>query len=403
VARKYTILKQLIQNSSKVHKSNQGFTLIELIVGLSIMLIVGSLAMNAFIQASTTFNQDKKSIDSSQNMSAILELIGIDIKQAGEGINESMFPVIEFGPDPDSTTNPKSSKITIRRGLITQQLTLCKQIPANASSPTSLIVADNDPAITDGNCKTDPMSPTPSPDRPKALRLARNYRCHLDDLAPYKEPDPDPDLCLSSKPSPDLEKVRAVVSDGAGHIRKFNYTDDNEDVANSKYSITVEDMSSSDGKDGIRNNASIYDIGSAIYLIEERVYTLTKDNDNPSNFNLMLSIDGGPPTVLVKKIAKFGISARLYSDKTTKDVAAAPVDPCTTASTQFVPNPQYTCKFNANTASADPAYDWKTIAGVKVELQAQYDSTGQKATPTASDTEKLTAKSEFFPRNVLSK
>jgi prepilin-type N-terminal cleavage/methylation domain-containing protein len=379
VAQKYTILKQLIQNSSKVHKSNQGFTLIELIVGLSIMLIVGSLAMNAFIQASTTFNQDKKSIDSSQNMSAILELIGNDIKQAGEGINESKFPVIKFEPNPDvATAAPGSSKITIRRGLTSQQLTLCQQIK-KGSSPTSLIVADNDPAITEGNCKTDTMPPIPSPIRPKALRLARNYRCHLDDLAPYKEPDPETDLCLSSKSSPDLEKVLAVVSDSNGNIRKFQYTDDNEETPNSKYSITVSPVVGGDDED--------YDFGKAIYLIEERVYTLTKDSDNPSNFNLMLSIDGGTSAVLIKRIAKFNISARTYSDTQTKIINKTPAG-----------DPIYTNTFG--TIAGD---NWKTIAGVKVELQAQYDSTGQKATPTASDTEKLTAKSEFFPRNVLSK
>ncbi len=398
MARTYTILKQLIQNSSKVNKSNQGFTLIELIVGLSIMLIVGGLAMNAFIEASTTFNKDKKSIDSSQNMSAILEIIGNDIRQAGEQINESTFPVVEFALNTDSNAAPKSSKITIRRGLVAQ-LTLCKQIPANAPLPTTLIVADNDPAITETNCKTSPIPP--SPNRPSALRLARNYRCHLDDLAPYKEPDPDTDLCLSSKPSSssaDLEKVRAVVSDSAGHIRTFSYTDDNEETPNAKYSITVKNDDSE-----ARNKTVLYDIGRAIYLIEERVYTLTKDIDNPNNFNLMLSIDGGLPTTLVKKIAKFSVSARVYSDTTTKAVATAPADPCAAANTQFVPNPQYTCKFNANNTSADPAYDWKTLAGIKVELEAKYDGTGQSATASTKDREKLYAASEFFPRNVLSK
>ena len=81
---KYTILKAIIQSFSKAPKSSKGFTLIELIVGMSIMLIVGGLAMNAFIQASTTFNKDKKSIDSSQSMSVILEMIRSEERRVGK-------------------------------------------------------------------------------------------------------------------------------------------------------------------------------------------------------------------------------------------------------------------------------------------------------------------------------
>jgi hypothetical protein len=43
------------------------------------------------------------------------------------------------------------------------------------------------------------------------------------------------------------------------------------------------------------------------------------------------------------------------------------------------------------------------LAGVKIELQAQYDGTGQNATPTQADRDKLTATAEYFPRNVMSK
>ena len=47
MAQKYTILKVIIQNFSRTNKTNQGFTLIELIVGMSIMLIIGGLAINS--------------------------------------------------------------------------------------------------------------------------------------------------------------------------------------------------------------------------------------------------------------------------------------------------------------------------------------------------------------------
>ena len=135
MVQKSTILKVLIQSFSKVSTSKQGFTLLELIIGMAIMLIVSSLTMNAFIQASTTFNKDKKSIDSNQSISVILEMIGNDIKQSGENINDPNFPTIEFKiatTTLDPTLKAGSSKIIVRRALVAP-LTLCEDIAVNQS------------------------------------------------------------------------------------------------------------------------------------------------------------------------------------------------------------------------------------------------------------------------------
>jgi prepilin-type N-terminal cleavage/methylation domain-containing protein len=164
---KYTILKVIIQNFSRTDKASKGFTLIELIVGLSIMLIVGGLAMNALIQASISFNKDKKSIDSSQSMSAILEIIGNDIRQAGEGINDSNFPTIEFKVDTASTantalnvTNPQKSSIVTIRKSVSPQLTLCQNIPGDGTAlPGQINVADTT-GSADTNCKFTAAAPT---------------------------------------------------------------------------------------------------------------------------------------------------------------------------------------------------------------------------------------------------
>ena len=91
-----TIFKVLIHNSIKSRNSNNGFTLLELLIGLVLMSVVGGLAMNAFVQTSTSFRQDKKDIETSQDLSAVLEIIGNDIRQAGENINDGSFPAIEF-------------------------------------------------------------------------------------------------------------------------------------------------------------------------------------------------------------------------------------------------------------------------------------------------------------------
>lgn len=378
------ILKVLIQNSNKVNNLKAGFTLIELIVGLLIMSIVGGLAMNALVQSSATFTQDKKNIDSSQNLSAILEIIGNDIRQSGEQISNSNFPTIEISQNTIAGTKiTDSSTIKIRRSL-TSPLTLCQTIAANAT-PTTLTVADDNtnsttPKTTTPNCAPLPMqTETSTPNLPKSLREARNYRCKLDDINAV--PSTTTDSCLTTKASPDLEQLRSAIYDTANNtLRMFNYTDDNVVTAGNKFSITI---------NGLAIQSTVTPIDSPIYLIEERIYKLNNDG------TIQLSKDGGTSfDTLIKGMVKFKVSAKLYSDTTAtiKTLNNAPANPCSD-------NTKYTCNFNASTTG----YNWKNIAGVKIELQSQYDPTGQNATANTLQTEKLKAEAEYFPRNVLSK
>ena len=497
---KYTILKAIIQSFSKVPKSNKGFTLIELIVGMSIMLIVGGLAMNAFIQASTTFNKDKKSIDSSQSMSVILEMIGTDIKQSGENINDPNFPTIEFKvatSADDPTLKTGSSKIIVRRALLTP-LTLCENIDVGRifAVGDNLTVADNLPATVTSSANCDvgtsssplsvyrvpttvtvpappsttpatvttistyyppssslnPYPTTPSPltlKLPVALRKVRDYRCNTNPNTVYDSAaNAGADFCSSV---PDA-KLRIAVSNKKGQILIFNQTDEvkatttisdevvNADATNAttsakKYQITLGKLTPAipyvPADADIKNSTNIavpitpakaatatepatpaspnaYEIGNPIYVIEERVYTLTTDG------SLQVSINGGTSETLVKKIDNFRVSARIYTNSKDRIIQPTPTSDICTDSTTVNPHPfaaqpttasedipKYICQFNyfSTTGTAD----WKTLAGIKVEIQTKYDGTGQNATATTADTSKLYAASEFFPRNVLSK
>jgi type II secretory pathway pseudopilin PulG len=408
MAQKYTILKALIQTS------NKGFTLIELLAGLIITFIVGGLAMDAFINSSKTFGNDQRNIDNSQNLSAILEIIGNDIQQSGEQISEGTFPVLKIEPNTDAGSMSGSSKITIRRSLASS-LTLCLQATPSAIL-TSLVVAD-DSVTSNANCNSGALSTntqklagstpaalTPSIIRPKnTLMAARKYRCKLDDVTinygvydttPYT---PDTiDFCLTAKPTspaPDLEKVRAAMSDASGNIWTFDYVNDAVDTtgtptpaANTKFNISIANLGTPP--------AVTYPVGNPIYLIEERIYTL----DSAGNLNMQK--DGGTPGTLIKGIQKFNISAKIYTDTVNKilDPIDGTVLPAARRCDSVTPN--YICAFKSSTYPSD---NWKTLAGVKVDLQAMYDKTGRNATPTDADLAKLSARAEFFPRNVLSK
>ena len=473
MAPKYTILKVLIQNLSKVDRQSKGFTLPELIIGLLIMLIIGGLAMNAFVQASISFNKDQRGINSSQNLSAILEVIGSDIRQSGENINDANFPAIEFDANTEPSSMANSSKITIRRAL-TSRLTLCQ----NGLTPTttSIIVADNLRTTVDAtggaggaNCDVGtsssplsiyrvpptaatpttyyPTSPvtalptTPTPlalKLPLALRKVRDYRCQLDNLNPTTAYDLPANAGTDFCDGVAAETLRIAVSSSDGQLLIFNQTGEvanatadtsvqatTDTTSTKRYSITVNNTFNAGDTAAVppvppdsaianntKNSAATvtYNIGDPIYVIEERVYTLANDG------SFRVSVNGAPPQTLIKKIANFRVSARTYNDATNRVLEPNPAaNVCTvptgttfaaqpTASEVSISNPKYICKFNyfAGVTAADKA-SWKTLAGVKVELQAKYDSTGQSATASAADLEKLAASAEFFPRNVLSK
>ena len=176
MVQKYTIWKLIIQNSNKKNSPDKGFTLLELIFGLFIMILISGLALNAFIEASNSFNRDKVSIDSSQKLSTVLEIIGNEVRQSGEQINDPSFPVIEIEPNTDVGSMAGSSKITIRKSL-SVALTLC-----GAATPTTLVVTDD--TRSENNCKVGTLSTTNIPSaisRPNVLKQARDKRCQVDD------------------------------------------------------------------------------------------------------------------------------------------------------------------------------------------------------------------------------
>ncbi len=422
------------------------------------MLIVGGLALTAFVEASTTFNKDKKSIDSSQNLSAVLEMIGNDIKQSGELISDISFPSIEFAPNTDTGSMSGSSKITIRRS-VSDALTLCQNIPAGTdpATLTSLLVSDSTATTVSAstNCDvatttnplfvirpatrssvtvnpTDPATTYPTTTRlaltlPPALRKARDYRCKLDEPNPTVPYDSTTRVTDDFCDSVTSEKLRIAVSDENGHMLIFNQTNETADAANGldtvvnrkRYSITLQTSGSIDYAKGFdqktidnntKNKAVAYGIGKPIYILEERVYTLTSGGE------FQVSVNGQAPLTLIKKIDHFRASARIYN-ATDRNVNPSPASnpiPASDICTNTAPfldqptigtaeNPKYICKFNYNGSVVDDDVNWKLLAGIKVEIHAKYDATGRSANPTAEDAEKLKAMAEYFPRNVLSK
>ncbi len=440
---KYTILKVLLQIS------NKGFTMLELIIGLSILLLISGLTLNALNQASDALSKDKKNIDSSQSISAVLELIGNDVKQAGEFIRQdSSFPAIVLSQNATPTLPIKrsgtvvaasaSSTLIVRRALTANPLTLCANVPTGTATTVTRIVV-GDTTVSPGACN--PLAAATAAPPANAflnplvstspILQAKNYRCELGD--PNLTYDPAQDSCVAAAASMNnntsLQRVLVAISDNAGNICVFNYT--GEDTSNpAQYKLIVTAISSN------CNNTVAYNYNATtptpVYLIEERRYNLDANN------NLTLATDGGvsttPPT-LMSGIAKFKVSARAYKVDATVTPAitlndrviqptgllAGAGSACTTAGvddgvsmpvgTATATDPTYACRLNVG---ANPA-KWNEIAGVRIEMESRYGSTGINISNNPltnylyalnnrpEDIEKLQAAAEYFPRNVLSK
>jgi prepilin-type N-terminal cleavage/methylation domain-containing protein len=406
VKHKYTIFKVLTQNSTN------GFTLIELIFGLLIMGLVGGFTLNALVEASNSFNQDRKSIQSAQNLTTVLELIGNDIKQAGERISgDDSFPTIEIQQEssatlPEDGSPVQRSSLIVRRAVVTRALTLCADIPVGTATGLANLVVRDTALTTNPNCNQNPApSAAASP-----LREGVNYRCELGD--PNYNYNPTQDSCnpVPANPNNDatLQNVLVAVSRQDGNICMFRYTGENLAFSPTQSRLTVTPLSTC-------ASGVAYDVSNPIYLLEERRYTLDTSG------NLTVSVNGGTPSTLISGIAKFKVSARGYVVTAPGVVPAIAledrvIDPsggggtfaCTAADGVSMPagaatttDPTYACRLNFGANMAN----WKQIAGVRIELQAKYDPTGRATYANAlpADIEKLTANAEFFPRNVLSK
>jgi prepilin-type N-terminal cleavage/methylation domain-containing protein len=107
-----------------------GFSLMELIIGMAITSIIAALASQALLQTQNSFNKDQQKLATNQKTSSILEIIGREVRQAGELITDSGFPVIQVKPLTTTSGGPVS--LIIYRG-VSAPLPVCQTYPAGTA------------------------------------------------------------------------------------------------------------------------------------------------------------------------------------------------------------------------------------------------------------------------------
>jgi Tfp pilus assembly protein PilW len=127
--------KQILLRNKKV----LGFSLMELIIGMSITSLIAALASQALLQTQNSFTKDQQRLSNNQKTSSILEIIGREIRQAGELITDAGFPVIQVKP---LTSTPGGPVSLIIYRAFNDPLPICQTYPAGTAT-TGLLFAAN--------------------------------------------------------------------------------------------------------------------------------------------------------------------------------------------------------------------------------------------------------------------
>lgn len=118
----------------------KGFTIIELLIGMSLSLVVAAIVSVNLRLQSDVYLTDIKRIRIQQNLRSAMDIVSMNVRQAGEGL-DGLFPALLL----TQQTSPKTSILSIRRKTLPEVLLACKPLTAgtprifisDAASPSS--------------------------------------------------------------------------------------------------------------------------------------------------------------------------------------------------------------------------------------------------------------------------
>jgi prepilin-type N-terminal cleavage/methylation domain-containing protein len=361
-------MKPLQLRLKKIHNSS-GFTLIELMVSMTITLGVTIVALQALSSTQKEFTQDTRKIDLSQKNASILDVIGRDIRQAGEQIEDPKFPVVKMFPNPVDAN--KGSSLVLYRA-VSSSLPLCTDITTPIAAGTTLSAwpsSSTTTAVTDAfqNCKAD------------AVKTGNTYPEVLEEWK-YKRTN--------------KAATYGVIYDNKGNLQPFTYGGEVE--ASSKiYNVNMSPAVT-----------TTYELksGMSAYLVEKKEYLVCGtdlmmrlnsqaegqcpvDNSNAPGYQIISS-----------NIDKLELSISMRNQ----------VDPLNPVSEDTAPSPFAGTTFPVLYPSTpqNDAY-WKNIQFINVKVTSKDIQNRNLAEAKYNNTRDeiqggLEAQASFYPRNVMS-
>jgi type II secretory pathway pseudopilin PulG len=241
--------------------SSAGLSLVELLVAAVISTVILSVSLGLIVTQRRQYVNQQASTDTRQTLQAGMEMIGNDIRQAGEQTSvRTGLPVLRLFDG----TSGAPDQLQIQRKLIAQELNVCRDVAAG--NPGSITVADRgDPTCGYSDGDTNGI--------PDDVQEWRTFRCQQDGVAGCVAP---PGNCQQAGGN-NRDCVWAYLYDPiSGQGEFFIYAGEQADPANpNRYQIQIESVPLQ-----ITFNNSYSALGPAgtrpkLFILEQRQYVLS--------------------------------------------------------------------------------------------------------------------------------
>jgi hypothetical protein len=338
--------------------SGKGFTLLEMMVGISMTLTVSALALAALTNAQQGFSKDKNSIEGGQKLSSVLDIIGRDVVQAGEQVNEYKFPVVQVVPD-----TGKGSRLIVYRAL-EEVLPLCSEVAASATSVDKVTVS-----LKDGlsSCKGETGS---------------TYSANVKSWSDRRVSSLNPNRVTAGAPA--TGKLTGVIHDGQGKVQLFTHLGEEQSDSYKTQRLTTT---------AFNNGTTVFPIGSTVYTVEKREYLIcgTELKVRVNNKHEGTCVDTGalasslasPFQTIATNIKKMDISVGIRDAQVATPTNSNP--------------PDIVSELSENASFPDATHFWHDLQGVTIKITADNPDFG-----TGSSKTNIEASGRFYPRNILS-
>jgi type II secretory pathway pseudopilin PulG len=333
-----------------------GLSLLELLVTVVISTVILSVSLGLIVTQRRQYLNQQANTDTGQTLQAGMEMLGNDIRQAGEQIGAGTgLPVLRLIDGASGTPD----RLQLQRKLLAKELNVCLDV--NVGSPDSITVADK----ANPNCGYSDGDANGVPDDAQEWQT---FRCQQDG-ADTCQPTP-PTNCQQAGGS-DRECAWAYLYDPAnGRGEFFIYTGERPDPANAdRYQIRIQSIPLQTTFSNPYSVAGSIDTRPKLYLLEQRQYSLSAPDANGDRTLQLQLVDA-------QNNVTYSIINRLRNLQVQGLAATGWVD-----------------RFNAD---GSPFDNWQTLQSIQVRLDAANHGP-DAAAPLQTFT------SQFYPRNSFSR
>ena len=345
-------------------RQSAGLSLVELLVTAVMSTVILSVTLGLIVTQRRQYLNQQSATDVGQTLQAGMEMMGNDIREAGEYAGtQTGLPILRLingaagAPD----------QLVIQRKLMSQELNVCQEIKAGTSTSAITVAIKNKTSTEAGDYPDCGYSDGDANGIPDDVQEWKAFRCQQDGVAGCQESSSIG--CQLSDGSGSECAIAYLYDAVTGQGQFFAYV--GERAADPKhYQILVERLRSD-----LISSAPLFTAGYSktdsprLYILDQRQYSLSAPNPAGDRILQLQFTDA-------QHSASYQIVNRL------RDLQI-----------QVLSDSGLTDQFNAGSPPIDP---WRTVQAVEVTL-----STANLAPNATAPLQSFT--SRFYPRNAASR